>query len=336
MPPYKVGANMRRREFIGTLIAATGWSFGTWAQSKRVRKIGALLGVPEDDPEARPRIAAFLSKLQEMGWKEGRDYNIDVRFGGSDAGLVRAYAKELVASSPEVILSQSNLALASLLQETRDIPIVFTVVGEPVGSGFIKSLARPGGNATGFTSFEPPLVQKWLQSLKEIAPRTERAGILLHPETIANGIYLQVAKATSATLGMATTVLGVHNASEIEGAIDEFARQPNGGIVVFPNPITNEHRELIIGLATRLSIPAVYAFRYFVAGGGLMSYGIDVVDLYKRAAIYVDRILKGEKPSELPVQQPDKFELIINLKTAKALGLTVPSNLVVAADQVIE
>jgi ABC-type uncharacterized transport system substrate-binding protein len=294
------------------------------------------LGITESDPEARPRVGAFLNKLGEMGWKQGRDYTFDLRFGGSDVGVMTAQARELVGSAPDVILSQSNLAMASLLKETHDIPIVGTVIGDPIGSGFIKSLSRPGGNATGFTSFEPPLAQKWVQSLKEIAPGTRRFGVIFHPETRANENFLRAAEAASTSVGMTINALGVHSAAEIERSVEELAQQPDVGLVVLPNPATNEHRELIVELAARHRLPAVYAFRYFAAIGGLMSYGIDVVDLYKRAAAYVDRILKGAKPADLPMEQPTKFELVINLKTARTLGLAVPSSLLVRADEIIE
>jgi putative ABC transport system substrate-binding protein len=328
---------MRRREFIKVVAgSAVAWPFSARAQSNRVARIGALLGLPENDPEARPRIEAFVNKLQELGWKEGRDYNFDLRFGGSDAGVMSALAKGLVRSAPDVILSQSNLALASLLKETRDIPIVATVIGDPVGSGFVKSLSRPGGNATGFTSFELSFGQKWVQLLKDVAPGVRRAGVLLHPETQANESYLQAVKGVSASFGMTVTRMGVHNATEIEQLVSDFARQPDGGLVVIPNPVTNEHRELIVTLAARHHLPAVYAFRHFANIGGLMSYGIDVVDLYIRAAVYVNRILKGAKAADLPMEQPDKFEFVVNLKTAKTLGLTVPSPLLIAANQIIE
>jgi putative tryptophan/tyrosine transport system substrate-binding protein len=334
---HGLGVGMRRREFIGVLgIAATAWPFAVWAQSNRVAKIGALLGIPESDPEVRPRVEAFLNKLRDIGWKQGRDYNFDVRFGGNDAALLSAQAKELVASAPDVILSQSNQALASLLKETHNIPIVGTVIGDPVGSGFIKSLSRPGGNVTGFTSFEPPLAQKWVQSLKEISPGTKRAGVILLPETPANVNFLHAVEVASASLGMTINAIGVHNAAEIERLVNEFARQPDGGLVVLPSPITNEHRALIVALAARHHLPAIYAFRYFAVIGGLMSYGIDVIDLYKRAAVYVDRILKGAKPADLPMEQPTKFELVINLKTAKALGLSVPPAMQARADEMIE
>jgi putative ABC transport system substrate-binding protein len=329
--------HLRRREFIGVLgAAAAAWPLVVRAQPNRVARIGALLGLVESDPEARPRVEAFLNKLRDMGWKQGRDYHFDLRFGGSDVGLMSTQAKELVGSTPDVILSQSNLAMATLLKETHDIPIVGTVVGDPIGSGFIKSLSRPGGNVTGFTSFEPPLAQKWVQSLKEIAPGTKRSGVIFHPETRANENFLRAAEIASTSVGMTINALGVHNASEIERLVNEFAQQPDAGLVVLPNPTTNEHRELIVELAARHHLPAVYPFRYFAAIGGLMSYGIDVVDLYKRAAVYVDRILKGAKPADLPMEQPTKFELVINLKTAKALGLAVPATLLAQADEVIE
>jgi putative tryptophan/tyrosine transport system substrate-binding protein len=328
---------MRRREFIsGFSITAAIWPFVVRAQSNRVAKIGALLGIPESDPEVRPRVEAFLNKLRDIGWRQDRDYNFDLRFGGNDTGLLSAQAKELVGSTPDVILSQSNQALASLLKETHDIPIVGTVLGDPIGSGFIKSLSRPGGNVTGFTSFEPPMAQKWVQSLKEIAPGVKRAGVILHPETPANVNFLRAIETASASLGMTIDTIGVHNAAEIERLVGEFAHQADIGLVVLPNPITNEHRALIVALAARHHLPAVYAFRYFAAIGGLMSYGIDVIDLYKRAAVYVDRILKGAKPADLPVEQPTKFELVINLKTAKALGLGVPPAMQARADEMIE
>jgi putative ABC transport system substrate-binding protein len=249
---------------------------------------------------------------------------------------MNAQAKELVGSAPDVILAQSNLAMASLLKETHDIPIVGTVIGDPVGSGLVRSLSHPGGNATGFTSFEPPFAQKWVQSLKEIAPGTKRVGVVFHPETRANENFLRAAESASASLELSISALGVHTTSEIERSIKEFAKQADAGLVVLPNPITNVHRELIVTLAARHHLPAIYAFRYFAVIGGLMSYGIDVVDLYRRAAVYVDRILKGAKPADLPMEQPNKFELVINLKSASTLGLTVPLSLLVRADEVIE
>jgi putative ABC transport system substrate-binding protein len=337
LPKSQGELHLRRREFIGVLgSAAAAWPLVARAQPKRVARIGALLGIPESDPEARPRVDAFLNKLRDIGWRQGRDYNFDLRFGGSDVGLMSTRAKELVGSAPDVILAQSNLAMASLLKETHDIPIVGTVIGDPIGSGFIKSLSRPGGNATGFTSFEPPFAQKWVQSLKEIAPGTKHFGALFHPETRANENFLHAAEAASTSVGVSISALGVHNAPEIERLVNELARQPDAGLVVLPSPPTNEHRELIVELAARHRLPAVYAFRYFAVIGGLMSYGIDVVDLYKRAAVYVDRILKGTKPADLPMEQPTKFELVINLKTARTLGLAVPSSLLVRADEIIE
>jgi putative tryptophan/tyrosine transport system substrate-binding protein len=331
--------DMRRREFLGVLGgAATTWPVAARAQqTERVRRIGALLGISAGDPEAPPRVAAFLSGLHDLGWDDGRNIKIELRFGGSEANSMRAYAKELVSLAPDVILAQSNLALATLLQETRTIPIIFTVIGDPVGSGFIKSLARPDSNATGFTSFEPSLAGKWVAFLKEIAPHLKRAAVILHQETKANVEFLRAVEAASASFGITITAAGVHDAAEIELSVASFARQSgDGGLIVFPNPITNGHRELIIKLAANHSLPAMYAFRYFATGGGLMSYGVNAVDLYKRAAVYVDRVLRGAKPADLPVQQPTKFELVINLKTAKSLGLYVPPALLATADEVIE
>jgi putative tryptophan/tyrosine transport system substrate-binding protein len=331
--------DMRRREFLGVLGgAATTWPVAARAQqTERVRRIGALLGISASDPEAPPRVAAFLSGLHDLGWDDGRNIKIELRFGGSEANSMRAYAKELVSLAPDVILAQSNLALATLLQETRTIPIIFTVIGDPVGSGFIKSLARPDGNATGFTSFEPSLAGKWVAFLKEIAPHLKRAAVILHQETKANVEFLRAVEAASASSGITITAAGVHDAAEIELSVASFARQSgDGGLIVFPNPITNGHRELIIKLAANHSLPAMYAFRYFATGGGLMSYGVNAVDLYKRAAVYVDRVLRGAKPADLPVQQPTKFELVLNLKTAKSLGLYVPPALLATADEVIE
>jgi putative tryptophan/tyrosine transport system substrate-binding protein len=331
--------DMRRREFLGVLGgAATTWPVAARAQqTERVRRIGALLGISASDPEAPPRVAAFLSGLHDLGWDDGRNIKIELRFGGSEANSMRAYAKELVSLAPDVILAQSNLALATLLQETRTIPIIFTVIGDPVGSGFIKSLARPDSNATGFTSFEPSLAGKWVAFLKEIAPHLKRAAVILHQETKANVEFLRAVEAASASFGITITATGVHDAAEIELSVASFARQSgDGGLIVFPSPITNGYRELIIKLAANHSLPAMYAFRYFATGGGLMSYGVNVVDLYKRAAVYVDRVLRGAKPADLPVQQPTKFELVINLKTAKSLGLYVPPALLATADEVIE
>ena len=331
---------MRRRGFISLLgfAAALGASLASpaGAEAVRVRRIGALLGISDQDPQAQPRVTAFLNQLQDLGWVKGRDFTIDVRFGASDPSRLRAEALDLISSAPDVILSQSNLATATLLSETTSIPIVFTVAGDPVASGFIKSLARPGTNATGFTSFEPPLAQKWVQFLKEVAPQVGRVGLVLHPETVANVKFVEAAESAAESLGLRPMRIGVHDAAEIKERVGEFAAAPESGLVVFPSPVTNQHRELLVSLAERHRLPAVYAFRYFADQGGLLSYGIDVVDQYRRAAVYVHRILKGEKPGDLPSQQPSKFELVINLKAAKSLGLTVPAALQVAADQVIE
>jgi len=332
-----VCARLDRRDLIA-LAAVVGvtWASPAAGQTTAMRKIGALLGIAKDDPQAQPRVGAFLKQLEDLGWVEGRDFAIDVRFGASDPVRMQAEARDLVSAAPDVILSQSNLAVSTLLRETSAIPIVFTVAGEPVASGFIKSLARPGTNATGFTSFEPSIAQKWVQFLKEIAPDVRRVGLVMHPETSANVKFTQAAEAAAVSLGLMPMPIGVHDPAEITRLVGEFSAAPKGGLVVCPNPVTNVHRELLISLAERHRLPAVYAFRYFADQGGLLSYGIDVVDQYRRAAVYVHRILKGEKPADLPSQQPNKFELVINLKAAKSLGLIVPSALQVAADEVIE
>ncbi len=329
---------MQRRKFI-TLLggAVVARPLTAWAQQPgRVRRIGALLGISKSDPEAQPRISALRAELKKLGWEDGRNLNVEFRFGGSDVDSMRTYAQELVGLAPEVVVTQSNLAATAVLRETRTIPVVFTIVGDPVGSGYIKNLAHPGGNATGFTSFEPPIAGKWLDLLKTVAPQVTRAAAIMHLETTANVEFLRAAEAVSASIGVTLSATGVHDAIDIERSIDAFASSSNGGLIIFPNPVTNVHRDLILKLATRHQLPAIYPFRYFATGGGLMSYGIDVIDVYRRAAVYVDRILRGTKPDDLPVQQPTKFETVINLKTAKSLSLTIPPGLLNAADEVIE
>ena len=319
---------------LGGAAASSLWPLT--ARAQQPRRIGALIGLNKDDPEAHPRLSAFLARLKKLGWEDGRNLNVEIRFSGSDPDLTRSYAKELLALAPDVILTQSNLTTTSMLRETRTIPVVFAIVADPIGSGYIKAFARPGGNATGFTSYEASVAGKWLELLKEVAPQVKHAAAVMHLETKANVELLGAATTVSATLGVPLAATGVHDAADIERAIDAFARVPNGGIIVLPSPITNAHRDLIVQLAARHRLPAVYAFRYFATGGGLMSYGIDVVDVFERAAEYVARILRGAKPEDLPAQQPTKFELVINLKTAKALGLAVSPMLLSRADEVIE
>jgi putative ABC transport system substrate-binding protein len=261
---------------------------------------------------------------------------MSVRLAGSAEDRIRALASELVAEAPNVILVNSNPGLVAVMQATRTIPVVFTQVADPVGSRFVASLARPGGNVTGFTNFETSMGGKWLEALKEIAPDVKRAAVLLHPETAANVEFLRAAEAASSTMQMAVVAAPVHNAAEIERAITEFAREPNGGVIALPHVVTAEHRELIAGLSLQQRLPSVGAFRFMATSGALLSYGIDVIDLFRRACTYIDRILRGEKPLDLPVQAPTKFELVVNLKTAKGLGLKIPESFLLRADEVIE
>jgi putative ABC transport system substrate-binding protein len=333
-----MSAEMKRREFI-TLLggAATAWPLAARAQQgERMRRIGVLMGQAANDPEGQARVAAFFQGLQELGWSVGRNVRIDIRWSAGDADDTRKYAAELVAVAPDVILASTTPSAAALLQATRTVPIVFTVVADPVGAGFVDSLARPGGNATGFITFEYGLAAKWPELLKEIAPGTTRAAVLRDP-TITSGIGQFAAIQTAApSLGMEIVPVNVRDAGEIERAVASFARVGISGLIVTGSPLVALHRDLIIMLAARHKLPAVYSNRFFVADGGLMAYGPDLVGQHRPAAGYVDRILKGEKPADLAVQAPTKYELVINLKTAKTLGLTVPDTLLARADEVIE
>jgi putative ABC transport system substrate-binding protein len=329
---------MRRRDFI-TLIggAAALAPLAAVAQADGMRHIGVLFGSAADDPESQARIAAFAQGLAQLGWADGRNVRIDTRWATTNADDIRRHAAELVALAPDVILGATGTAtVAPLLQATRIVPIVFVVVIDPVGAGFVASLARPGGNATGFTLFEYGMSGKWLELLKEIAPGVTRAAVLRDP-AIASGIgQLATVQAVAPSLGLELSPIDVRDAPEIERAVTAFARSGNGGLIVTASALATRHRDLIITLAARHKLPAVYSGRWFVTDGGLLSYGPDYVDQYRRAAGYVDRILKGEKPADMPVQAPTKYELVINLKTAKALGLDVPANLLARAAEVIE
>jgi putative ABC transport system substrate-binding protein len=304
---------------------------------ERVRRIGVAMSTAEDDAESKARIAAFLQGLQQLGWADGRNVRIDTRWwGASDADANRRYAAELVALAPDVILASGGSVMAALLQATRTVPIVFTLTVDPVGAGYVASLVRPGGNATGFTSYEYSLSGKWLELLKEIAPGTTRAAVLRDP-TIPQGIGLFGAiQAVAPSFGVEVSPIDVGDAPEIERGVTAFARSANGGLIVSGSGLAAAHRNLIITLAARHRLPTVYFQRFFVTSGGLISYGPDPIDPHRRAADYVDRILKGEKPADLPVQAPTKYVLAINLKTAKALGLDVPPALLARADEVIE
>jgi putative ABC transport system substrate-binding protein len=329
---------MRRREFI-TLLggAAAAWPLVARAQSaERMRRIGVLTGVTADDPDGQVRIAAFLQGLRQLGWTDGRNVQIEYRWAAGSAGDLRKYAAELTALAPEVIFAAGGVSLGTLLQVTRAVPIVFAIVPDPVGSGFVESLARPGGNATGFMQFEYGLSGKWPELLKQIGPGVTRAAVLWDP-TIPPGIgQFAVIQAVAPSVGIDVSPVNVRDASEIERGIAGFARIPNGGLIVTGSALAVFHRDLIVTLAARHKLPAVYFQRQFVTGGGLISYGSDWVDQFRRAATYVDRVLKGEKPADLPVQAPTKYELVINLKTAKAIGLDLPSALLATADEVIE
>jgi ABC-type uncharacterized transport system substrate-binding protein len=329
---------MRRREFI-TLLggAAVSWPLAARAQQRDgMRRVGVLSSLAADDPETQARHAAFLQGLQEWGWATGRNVQIDYRWGAGDPDRFRKYAVELVALAPDVILATGTPVTAALLQATRSVPIVFVVVPDPVANGFVESLARPGGNATGFTVYEYGLGGKWLELLKEIAPHVTRAAVLRDP-AIASGIgQLAAIQGVAPSFGVELILVDVRDAPEIERAVTAFAREANGSLIVLPSASAIVHRDLIITLAARYKLSAVYSARYFVTGGGLISYGPDTIDPHRRAAGYVDRILRGEKPADLPVQAPTKYELVINLKTAKALGLDVPASVLARADEVIE
>ena len=328
---------MRRREFLGGLGGAAAWPLAARAQpAERMRRIGVLNSLPADDPEAQARHAAFLQGLQEFGWAVGRNVRIDSRWGAGDADRIGKMAAELAAQAPDVILATGGITVAPLLKATRTLPIVFVIVPDPVGAGFIESLARPGGNATGFLMLEFGLSGKWVELLKETSPGMTRAAILRDPNLSSVMAQLGAIQAVAPSLKVDVSPINVGNARDLERAIAAFARSSNSGLIVTASPSAAIHRDLIIALAARHKLPTVYYERNFVVAGGLICYGPDFIDQYRRAAGYVDRILKGEKPADLPVQAPTKYELVINLKAAKALGLTVPQTLLARADEVIE
>jgi len=328
---------MRRREFLTFLSSATAWPIAARAQRPdRMRRIGVLMSLAADDPEAQARLAAFVQSLRELGMTEGRDVRIDIRWGAGNADSARKYAAELVALAPDIILASGGTVVGSLLQATGTIPIVFTQTGDPVGGGLVASLSRPGGNATGFTSTDYGMSGKWLELLKEIAPRVTRAAVLRDP-AIPQGIgQFGAIQSAAPSLGLEVRPVNVRDASDIERDVTAFAQGSNGGLIVTGSGIAIVHRDLIVALAARYKLPAIYPQRIFVTAGGLISYGPDAIDPHRRAAGYVDRILKGEKPADLPVQAPTKYETVINLKTAKALGITFPPALLGRADEVIE
>jgi putative ABC transport system substrate-binding protein len=327
---------IRRRDFITLLGGAAARPLAAGAQQpERVRRIGVLMSVAADGPEGQARLAAFLKGLQQLGWTDGRNIRIDYRWGAGDAERSRKYAAELVTLGPDVILASGDPVMA-LQQATRSVPIVFTIIADPVGAGLVDSMARPGGNSTGFMSYEHGFGAKWLELLKEIAPSVKRAAVIRNADESAGIAQFAGIQGVAPALGVELSPIGVRDAGEIERAVTSFARFPNGGLIVTGSAPAAIHRDLIVTLAARHKLPAVYPGRFFVAAGGLISYGPDLVDQHRRAAGYVDRILKGEKPVDLPVQAPTKYELVINLTTAKALGLTVPDTLLARADEVIE
>jgi len=331
-------SDMRRREFITLLGGAAAWPLAARAQQfdHNTRRVSVLTAFAENDRDAQANMTAFRQALEKLGWAEGRNVRIDYRWGGAEPERIRTYAIELVRLKPDVILAVTAQALQPLQQVASTIPIVFIQIGDPIGSGFITSMAHPGGNITGFTPAEFSMQGKKLEMLKEMAPQITRVAVLFNPEQIPQAGMLRAVEVVAPSVGVQFTAAAVRDAAEIEHAIDRFAREPSGGLVVLPSGPTIVHRNLIVALAARYRLPAVYQYWQFVRDGGLMSYGNDLADQYRQAAAYVDRILRGEKPGDLPVQQPTKFELIINLKTAKALGLEISPALLARADEVIE
>ena len=330
---------MRRREFIAALSGvAAVWPLASRSQqSERVRRIGVLMSTAENDRSAPSRIGSFLRGLEQLGWTEGRNIRIDLRWAAGDlAQSSKKYAAELVALAPDVLLATAGPTVAALQGETRTVPIIFAHAVDPVGAGFVASLARPNSNATGFILFEFSIGAKWLELLKEFAPNVKRVAVLRDPTSAAGIGQFAAIQAVASSFGVELSTINVRDPDEIEGAVTTFARSVNGGLIVPASPPAAQHREQIIRLAARHRLPAIYWERFIVADGGLISYGPDLADQYRRAASYVDRILKGEKPMDLPVQAPTKYELTINRKTAEALGLTVPQSLLLRADEVIE
>jgi putative ABC transport system substrate-binding protein len=330
--------NVQRRDFIALLGgAAAAWPLAAWAkETERMRRIGVLMGYPEGDPQAQANVTALLRALNDLGWIEGRNAQIDCRWAGGDPDMALTFARELIATKPDVLVPSTNQVTRILQQQTRTIPIVFAFVGDPVGSGFAASLARPGKNITGFANFENSIGGKWVELLKEIAPGTERVGFVFNPDAAPNVGFFHAAEAAAPSAGIKLSALAVRDAADIEQDITAFASAGDGGLVVAPHAVTLGNRKLIIELALRCRLPAVYGDRYFAESGGLVSFGNNTADLFRRAATYVDRILKGADPAELPVQLPTKFELIVNLQTATTLGLNLAESFLTRADEVIE
>jgi putative tryptophan/tyrosine transport system substrate-binding protein len=322
---------MQRREFLALIGSTAVWPLAVRAQ-QRVRRIGLMMTMAETEPEAQARLASFRAGLQKAGWTEGYNIKIDYRFAAGDPDRLRSSALELVSLAPDVILANGTAILSALKQQTQSIPIVFVLVPDPVGDGFVDSLARPGGNLSGLTNFEFPMGGKWVDLLKEVAPRVSQVALLFNPNTAP---YAQKFLET-VSLGAKAGLLPVHTDAEIEAALEAIAGKSDSGLIVLPDLFTSGHRELIVASAARYRLPTIYPFKFFAKNGGLISYGVDTLDLFRRSASFVDRILMGNKPSDLPVEAPTKFELVVNLQTAKALGLTIPASLLASADEVIE
>jgi putative tryptophan/tyrosine transport system substrate-binding protein len=329
---------VKRREFITLIGGAVAWPLAARAQQgERMRRVVFLHALAENDPEVQTRIAAFRQGLETLGWTENRNIQIAHQFSGGDFAQMQAYTAEIVSSAPDLIVATSSPVIAALMQATRTIPIVFAVLNDPVGQGFVASLAGPGGNITGFTFIDFPLIGKWLEMLKAIAPGIRRTTFMFSPSTAPwVPSFMREFGAVPPSLAVELSQTPAHDEAEIEAAVTAFAREPGGGLIVAPDPFMNAHRALVMALADRYRLPAIYGFRQFVTEGGLISYGPETADIVRRSASYVDRILKGEKPADLPVQAPTKFALVINLKTARACGLTVPPMLLALADEVIE
>src|SRR6516162_4811803 len=340
MPPREgsMTGHIGRREFI-TLLGGTAasWPLAALAQQiDRVRRIGVLMGLVANDPEAQSRVAAFENGLRELGWVKGHNLSIEYRWAG-DGNVLRDHAAELLAMAPDLILANSTPVTAALQEQSRTVPIVFTQVSDPVGQGLVSNLAHPGGNLTGFTSFEFSIGTKWLEALKQTAPRVTRVALVFNPQSAPFAdLLLRPVVAAASPFSVMPIRAAVLEPADVDRMFDMLAREPNGGLMVLPDISMTNYREAIVALAARHHVPAIYPFRFFAASGGLMSYGTDVAEVFRRAAAYVDRIFKGEKPGDLPVQAPTKYELVINLKTAKTLGLTVPPTLLALADEVIE
>jgi ABC-type uncharacterized transport system substrate-binding protein len=330
---------MKRREFISLMggIAAS-WPLAARAEPGRVRRVGVLFAFFDFDPESQARMAAFQQELESLGWREGSNIQIEYRWASGDAERFRAFAAELVAARPDVLVAHATASAEALARATQTIPIIFAAVSDPVASGLVASLSEPGRNATGFTNFDISMGAKWVEFLKELSPRLARVALLFNPETAPGrgSTYLQAVEAAARSFGIDSMHATVSNAAQIEDAIATLSRRPDSGLIVMPDIFLTNHREVITALATKYALPAIYPFRYFADGGGLISYGVDLSDIFRRTAGYVDRVLRGAMPSSLPVQHPDKFELVINLKTAKALRMDVPRILLARANRVVE